>query len=983
MLKTASAHAALSALLGAALTTGALALAQGQPPAAPANLLANPAFAAEGEALPAGWGRNNVGAGRRIQAPEGVQAEYALELSNDQDGIAFFIQHGLKLLPNHDYVLKTKFKGEPKTVFQVYLECSGPWKTFSATPATCTGEWQEMELRANFPQVDKAPYAVFRIRTAGRVCFTEPTLFLDLTRFRNGDFELGDVRWEIGGGAVVAAADSARGNVLELTNPNGPAKAVQAGIAVKADQLYRLTYDVSGGADKKYTDSQGATWFRITPQLDGQPIGDTGAWRDSFSSWQTKRLTFSLPREATIDVVAELQNPGTVRFDNITLEECTSEIPPLEICLDLPFAFGNAAFPAHADRQTLSGILVSDLPVSTYRLRLAGQSADVRSSGRVTAFTLPRPLPVGKYPLTATGLDANGAEIAAAALDFQVFPASPHRQITFREDRVMLIDGQPFFPLGCWSVRGEQPLEEKLKRMAAAGFNVGKCGPSQVDIYAQAGLLAIASVPNKLPEFKDQTQRETWEVFFTRKLHETMSHPAVIGYFNIDEPAWGGKPYQPIQEAYHFVRTLDPYRPIFLNEAPRGKVEDLRPYALASDAYGVDIYPIPSPNSHSELADKMMTSVGKYTDICEEVTWHRKPIWMTLQGFAWRQWNEPPNNQNLVYPNHAENRFMAYNAIVHGATGLFYWGFNWGLENWDFIAELGRTIRELNAMSTVLTSPTVTPPGLGADRPEIAILHKTCDNRNFYIVQNESGEPLEVAFRGAAAGTLTVLTEERRLTVAADGAFSDRFAPYDTHVYTDADALPPPLPMPDGRATPGARFQSTNDHQEASWIWYPGRNRTPGHVSCFIRDFDVPEGAEVELHGTADDRFRAYLNGQLVLEHNRFNGHGVISVRKVTDFIRPGRNRLAFHAADAGQPPCAALFALRLTDQQGRVTRIVSDQSAVCTEQAPANWLATDFAPGPEWVPAQVLGKYGCEPWGANAEPEAAIVELIGQFDFP
>lgn len=977
MSRTASFHVALAAWLCAGLLS--FALAQEKP--LPVNLLANPTFAADGDQLPKGWSRNDVGTGKRITAPEGVKAEYALELTNDNDKIAYFIQHSLKLQPNHDYVLKTKFRGDPKTIFQVYMECSDPWRTFTGPSVTCTGEWQDMELQANFAELNRLPYAVFRIKGAGRVCFTEPILYLDLSRFRNGDFELGNARWDIEHGAIVDT-EGAHGNVLELTNLVGPAKATQTGITVKANQLYRLTYDVSGGVDKAYTDSQGATWFRITPQLQGQPVGDTGSWLDSFSSWQTKRLTFSLPQESTIDIVCELKNPGTVRFDNITLEECTSEIPPLEICLDLPFAFGNAAFPEHKAITTLSGILVSDLPISAYRVDLAGQSTEVKSSGRITTFALPRPLPVGKYPLTAVGRDANGKELATASLDFQVYPPSPHRQITFREDRVMLIDGKPFFPLGFWGVSGDLPLEEKLKRMVAAGFNVGKCGANQVNAFADAGVMAVPTVPSKLPDFKDQQQKELWRSHFIKKHESVMAHPAVISYFNIDEPAWGGRPWQPIQEAYRFIRELDPYRPIFLNEAPRGKIEDLRPYALASDAYGVDIYPIPSPNSHSDLKDKMMTSVGKYTDICKEVTWDRKPIWMTLQGFAWRQWNKPPNNQNLVYPNHAENRFMAYNAIVHGATGLFYWGFNWGLENWDFITELGRTIRELNDMSTVLTSPTVIPPAITADNAAIAILHKTCDGKNFYIVQNESGDPVTATFRGATATTWQVLTENRSLT-AANGVFSDAFAPYDTHVYTDAAALPPPLPQPECQGAAVQRFQSTNDHREAFWVWYPDRNKVPGHQTRFIRDFEVPAGAEVELHGTADDLFRAYLNGKLVLEHNRFSGHGTISVRNVTTFIRPGRNRLAYHAADAGQPPAAALFALRITDKQSNVTRIVSDTDTICTETAPDNWLNNDFTPGPEWKPAQVLGKYGCEPWGANAEPEAAAIELIGQFDFP
>lgn len=127
------------------------------------------------------------------------------------------------------------------------------------------------------------------------------------------------------------------------------------------------------------------------------------------------------------------------------------------------------------------------------------------------------------------------------------------------------------------------------------------------------------------------------------------------------------------------VRRLDPAHPLWQNHAPRNSTRSLRKYNEMVDAAGCDIYPAP-PNyaiGHSDLRNKLLTSVGDYTDRMRNAA-PSKSVWMVLQGFGWRDLSEGPQNDTDPAqgrrPHFAETRFMAYDAIVHGANAVLYWG---------------------------------------------------------------------------------------------------------------------------------------------------------------------------------------------------------------------------------------------------------------------------------------------------------------------
>jgi len=160
------------------------------------------------------------------------------------------------------------------------------------------------------------------------------------------------------------------------------------------------------------------------------------------------------------------------------------------------------------------------------------------------------------------------------------------------------------------------------------------------------------------------------------------------------------------------LRQLDATHPIWQNHAPRNSIDSLRKYNRMVDAAGCDIYPVPFNHGvgHSDLKDMNLTAVGAYTDRMRDAA-PGKSIWMVLQGFGWRDISEADTKDldpaKGRRPRAAETRFMAYDAIVHGANAILYWGTH-AIEKdsllWQDLMKVAREVRALE-------------PAIVADRP--------------------------------------------------------------------------------------------------------------------------------------------------------------------------------------------------------------------------------------------------------------------------
>ncbi|MGB2874283.1 MAG: hypothetical protein WBB76_02295 [Gaiellaceae bacterium] len=400
----------------------------------------------------------------------------------------------------------------------------------------------------------------------------------------------------------------------------------------------------------------------------------------------------------------------------------------------------------------------------------------------------------------------------------------------------LLVDGRRVFPIG---LADAPPLgrtapngNDGWAEVAAAGVNFIRTGRhtwggTAIDAQiafehdqqnAAAGhglhcLLRLGNVGNL------GASPSPVEQLLVRITNEFKSSAGLGAYYGVDEPALGHVAPGGLIRAYEKLKALDPAHPVVINQAPRGTVAALDPYRPAFDITGADIYPVSyPPGVHSDEPNKEISVVGDITKKMVAAA-GGKPIWMTLQ-IAWSGVIPTQRNPDIVprFPTLHEERFMAYQAVIHGARGLFFFGgqltevmspaddsLGW---NWTFWTQA------IRPLVVELSSPAVQPILLGqagggtvgTAAPGVELATRQ-DSTSLYVVavRRAGGQASQIAFTGLPRkhdGT-PLLTGEvlfeyvqeplpppvlpgrqtfRPVKVANNG-FHDWFGPLDTHVY--------------------------------------------------------------------------------------------------------------------------------------------------------------------------------------------------------
>ncbi|HST17740.1 MAG TPA: hypothetical protein VLK36_08735 [Gaiellaceae bacterium] len=316
--------------------------------------------------------------------------------------------------------------------------------------------------------------------------------------------------------------------------------------------------------------------------------------------------------------------------------------------------------------------------------------------------------------------------------------------------------------------------------------------------------LALAGVDNNL-----QRQKLLDQIVGTVK-----GHPGLGVWKGADEPAHGHVPAAGLVAVRKHLRTLDPDHPIAIIEAPRAPSKTpggpdrpltaaaIRPYAAACDIHGVDIYPVSKPPGRHAGGPPVNTDisvVGDMTRIAVQAT-RRKAIWTTLQ-IAWSGVLPP---HPLVFPTLPQARFMAYDAVVHGARGLFFFGGHlreamnaadrrrgW---NWTYWRKVQRPLVEELTDAAHMAALTASLAGLSikANASDIA-LSARADGPWLYLIAVRRSPTADgrIRFTGLPAGVSrgTVLAHPggnpaRNVSVSG-GAFTDPdpYRPHNARVY--------------------------------------------------------------------------------------------------------------------------------------------------------------------------------------------------------
>lgn len=400
-------------------------------------------------------------------------------------------------------------------------------------------------------------------------------------------------------------------------------------------------------------------------------------------------------------------------------------------------------------------------------------------------------------------------------------------RVRVRDDQTILLNGVPFFPLGLYYAQDEIEDEtgEGLRRLRAMGFNTiffdgGLQSERLLDRIWSAGLHVWYRPPGEL--YREFGLLKQLVSKFAR-------HPAVLFWEMDDEPVLNQLRLRDADVGCRIVRGIDPYHPILCNQwlSSLSQDEEMQEWARLADLYGFSIYPVPlwRWRDRMKLVEQgwphSIAVVGCQTDLWKAYA-PDKPIIPVMQAWAWNCLEDG----EAAYPTYRECRFMAYQAVIHGAKGLHHYGvvesshpnFICGIpprihEDLDqtrkdflraqqynrwFWRYYSRVIGELSRMSIVFAArdadwkPEIREmsPSQGKEgRIECRV--KRYGDASVILMVNASASSarIEVCAPQMSDRALRLWGQKRSIMVSSSGLFRDTLEPYGVRIYSDRPDL--------------------------------------------------------------------------------------------------------------------------------------------------------------------------------------------------
>lgn len=275
--------------------------------------------------------------------------------------------------------------------------------------------------------------------------------------------------------------------------------------------------------------------------------------------------------------------------------------------------------------------------------------------------------------------------------------------------------------------------------------------PEWVKIVKDAGFTCFQSYTkdvSKLASLVQQANKYHLKtVFFPDKVigsayeKEAQSWP-MLAWYLVDEPERTKWSRNRVKEAHKRAKDAFPNQPTTL---VIGKGLTFIPFYDLTDIMMVDWYPVP----HLELTSfgdnvrdtkKMMKKYGTGDN----------PLWGVVQIFDWKGYkqNRPDNDRIGRFPTEEEIRFMSYDGILNGATGLFYYtlapnGHVTALEQPELWKRVMNVTKELNKFLPILENGIVVENPVEVQEP-LKIQSRVYNGKIYMILLNASDKEQSV-----------------------------------------------------------------------------------------------------------------------------------------------------------------------------------------------------------------------------------------------
>ena len=726
-------------------------------------------------------------------------------------------------------------------------------------------------------------------------------------------------------------------------------------IPVKGGKSYRFSCRTYGVFTK---DAAGSCAFRMVPVAGNKELL-TPIWDDTWQGEkQIKYLEFTIPKNAnTLELQFEVRALTKVRFYDFKLEEIQPKVLLSSFVMDEP-VYRDTVFSSMPVKK-LAGTV-------TFQGKAVKARATLKASGINTSTNVDKN---GKFSFASPGknsqitvefLDKNGKKISEAFRNIR-FPAKFHTEVTFDKDNFMLINGKRFFPVIFWELTAvKEP--DGLYYAAKRGVNCFiltsryvKNVEEKLAILNRAhkyGIKVFLQVPSidNLTNDKIEQYKASFNKMNPAQLR---NHPAVIGYFLTDEPIWRGVPQNRVINGYNIIREIDPYRPLWINAAPRNNVAAHSSYAQAADIYGIDIYPYPYPHSQSGMKDKTLTCVGKYADFCRTAVYNRKPVWMALQGFSWNSYRKPDDGSG--YPGLNQMRFVWYETLFHGGRAGSIWGTR-HIRSKAFYDTLFDLTDEMHKVSGLFTRYDKIQT-MNSQNPAIIAELMTVGKAQYLVVRNTSEIPRMSEIKGNFPTMKQLMPAGKRIVTAKKSQVA--LEPFEVMIFGSdelpkvAYTLPKDDPNFDKKDNPFKRITRMDIGKvryrgAANWIWNKDKMQPNAKITVERKFSIVPEKVKsITLYIAIDDGGVCKFNG---VELGKLaSSYADMQVFKIDPKIWKKDNHIVIDAFDSGMVPCGVLAEIRIKGTDGKEKVIVSDNLWQCDGKA-----------------ADVIAKFGRGAWGSR-----------------
>lgn len=328
-------------------------------------------------------------------------------------------------------------------------------------------------------------------------------------------------------------------------------------------------------------------------------------------------------------------------------------------------------------------------------------------------------------------------------------------------------DGRTIFPLGMY----DRPKSgDEWTAWREAGINLIRCGSlDDLDEVREHGMFGWVSVPMILAADDDGTA-------LGERIDELKDHPALTVWEAPDEAIWNAwwdthiprrmwaEPPEAIAEKARriddlldglargtaIVRERDPSRMIWLNEAVLSPLDVVARCAPFIDIIGFDYYPYGVFDDNFSRPPQLM---GRDIDRFRAAAPGRE-FWMVEQAFSFPDLGEGFSYLPGGFPTLDQTRFMAWQAILHEATGLLWYGSGTAQRPAPFLDDLMTVVSEVDQVSEFLSAgpvPEVVGSAHHSWRPSImgcSCIARRVGDRTFVLMINEDSHGVDMFVQG-------------------------------------------------------------------------------------------------------------------------------------------------------------------------------------------------------------------------------------------